>query len=162
MTNKELQIVKERTIYKNELKELKNQILELGQEPKVKEYLSLIQKLEEKTKNDSPIIISGEQTNYLLFKYGLFSLKENIYDYYVPIYLYRDLETQEFFWYTSYKEYKKVCRSYILEKDALEKKDCEFEMLREKFFEQLLNKPQEEVVWEMLENNKQLVKGKKK
>ena len=161
MTNEELQKVKEKTLYKNQLKKIKKKILELEQDPKVKEYLKLTEDFNEKSKDDISIIIDRDHSNIILFEYGRFSLKENLYDYYTSVYLYRDLETKEFFWYTPYYVYKKTFRSYILEDKELEKKDNEFEKVREQFFEQLLDKPQQQVVCEIVKNNKQLVKGRK-
>ena len=162
MTDKELQTVKEKSLYKNELKKLKNKILELEQDPKVKEYFSLIQELEEKSKDDTPITISRENSNNLLFDYGRLSIREYPEDYPTSdVWIYRDLESKEYFYHTAFFSFKNIYRSCILDKEELEKKDCEFEKMREYFFEQLLEKPQQQVVWEMIENNKQLVKGRK-
>ncbi len=161
MTNEELQIAKERSLYKNQLKDLKDEILLLEQHPKVKEYFSLVKELEEKIKEDKPITITRESSNNLLFGYGRFSIRESKCSYFSNVYIYRDLETCEYFYYTAYYTYKKIFRTFILEKEELEKMDNEFERMREYFFEQLLNKPQEQVVYEILENNKRLVKGRK-
>lgn len=161
MTDNELQIVKERISHKNQLNELKKQILVLQQDPKVKEYFSLVQQLEEMSKTDKVVTISREHSNNLLFKYGRFSIR--IYEDSYPsiVCIYRDLETEEYFYYTECYEFKNIKRSSIQDRKELEKLDVEFEKMREFFFEQLLDKPQQEVVWEMFENNKQLVKGKK-
>ena len=162
MTDKELQVVKERILYKKELENIKNQILDLEQDPKIKEYFSLVKQLEEKTKEDKPIIIGRENSNNLLFEYNRLSIRENPEDYptsYVCIY--RDLETKEYFYRTAYYAYKKIYRSCILDEKELEKIDIEFEKMREYFFEQVLEKPQQQVVWEMFENNKRIVKGRK-
>ena len=159
MTNEELQIVKERILYKKELENIKNQILDLEQHPKVKEYFSLVKELEEKTKGDKPIMISRENSNNLLFEYGRLSIREYPEDYPTSdVWICRDLETKEYFYHTAFFSFKNICRSCILDKEELEKKDIEFEKMREYFFEQILSKPQQQVVWEMYENNKQLVK----
>lgn len=161
MTDKELQEVRKKTLYKNQLKDLKDEILLLEQHPKVKEYFSLVKELEEKIKEDKPITITRESSNNLLFGYGRFSIRESKCSYFSNVYIYRDLETCEYFYYTAYYIYKKINRSCIMDKKELEQMDVEFEDVREYFFEQLLDKPQEQVVWEMVENNKQLIKGRK-
>lgn len=161
MTDRELQKVRERSLQKKELKQLRNQILLLEHDSRVKEYISLTKEKEEKSKIDTSIKINKENSNNLLFEYGRFSIKEKFYDYYVSAHLYRDLETQEFFWYTPYYVYKKIYELFILEEEEFEIKNIEFEKMREYFFEQLLEKPQQQVVYEMFESNKQLVKGRK-
>ena len=161
MTDRELQVVRERYLEKNKLKELRKQILELEQDSKVKKYILLTEELNDNLRNNTPIMIDREKSNNLLFEYGEFSLKKSIDDYYTHVYLYRDLETMEYFYYTPYYVYKKINRLDVLEEEKLEKKDIEFEKMREQFFEQLLNKPQQQVVWEMFEHNKQLVKGRR-
>lgn len=162
MTDKELQKVKERCLYKKELENIREQILELEQDPKLKQYFSLVKELEKKTKDDKPIIISKENSNNLLFEYDRLSIRENPEDYLTSyVWIYRDLETKEYFYRTAYYAYKKIYRSCILDKIELEQMDNQFDIMREYFFEQLLNKPQQQVVWEILENNKRLVKGRK-
>ena len=59
---------KKKKIYKNELEKLKKQISLLEQDPKVKEYFSLVKQLEEKAKYDIPIIIDREHSNNILFE----------------------------------------------------------------------------------------------
>ena len=161
MTETELKTVKEKSLFKRELENIKERILLLEQDPKVKEYILLTKEKEEKSKIDTLIKISRENSNNLLFEYGRFSLKENLYDYYVSAYLYRDLETQEFFWYTSYYVYKKIYKLDIKEKEEFEMKNIEFEKMREYFLNQLLDKPQEQVVYEVVDKNKQLAKVRK-
>lgn len=159
MTDKELQKVKERCLYKKELENIREQILELEQDPKLKQYFSLVKELEKKTKDDKPIIISKENSNNLLFEYGRLSIREYPEDYPASdVWICRDLESKEYFYHTAFFSFKNIHRSCILDKEELEKIDIEFEKMREYFFEQLLNKPQQQVVWEMYENNKQLVK----
>lgn len=162
MTDKELRKVKERVLYKKELENIKEQILELEQDPKVKEYLKLTEDFDKKSKDDILVIIDREHSNNLLFEYGRFSIREYEDDYPTSdLWICRDLETKEYFYHTAFFSFKRISRSCILDKEELEKMDIEFEKMREYFFEQLLNKPQEQVVWEMFENNKQLVKGRK-
>lgn len=80
------------------------------------------------------------------------------------------METKEFFYSYPSSKFgpKKLSELYVvtgLRDDVVDKKlrqkEYEFQIMREYFFERLLNKPQDQVVWEMVENNKQLIKGRR-
>lgn len=162
MTDKELQEVKNIILKKQKLKRLRNRILELEEDSKVKEYIAAVNSLNVEEKDNDTIVIDRNQSNNLLFEYGRFFVKIDGFD--MDVTLYRDLETTDYFYYTPYYVYKKIYGIYIKrfsDEKRFESKNDEFNQLREYFFEQLLNKPQAEVVYEMLNDNKQLVKGRK-
>lgn len=179
MTADELELIKVRqkevVAKRKELEEVKQKILELEQDPKIKEYFNLMQFVkkvdEEKLDKDfydniSKIATYTKESNYLLYDYGninVITYEIDFTDYYEDscVHVYRDLETTDYYceifdgriepmppeWriggclvgYFSGKEYEKL-RKYLLE--------------------QIITRPQEEVIEELLKNNKQLVKGK--
>ena len=100
-------------------------------------------------------------SNNLLFEYGRFYVKiDNLY---MDSCIYRDLETEEYFYYSPYFVYKKINTISISpgNEKEFENKNFEFEQLRQQFFERLLIEQEEEVSYELVKNNKQLVKGRK-
>lgn len=106
-------------------------------------------------------MIDKEQKDIFLFEYGRFCVKiDNIY---IDACIYRDLETEEYFYYSPYFVYKKINIMSISpgNEKEFEKKNFEFEQLRKQFFERLLIESEEEVAYKLVKNNKQLVKGRK-
>lgn len=162
MTEKEIEKVKEYISKKNELKNIRQRILELQQDSNVKEYISLVNEFELKNREKLEIVISDNGSNKILFEYGCYETSINGYFPCVRQ-IYRDLETGFYYYHIPFYRYFRTDSIRFenpKEKEKLIAKDCEYDKLRDCFFEQLLYKTQEETVEELLKNNKQLVKGK--
>ena len=179
MTDKELQLIKTKynkiTSEKNELEQKKKRVLELKNDPIVNEYIELMNILLKKDKIDfneemylsfSDILKETQKSNNVLFDYGV----QKVYTgedtcFLEPIivnrHVYADLETGKMYWKLHNKIQSmdpkwEVCCYPGSEVCLFEKN---YKQLRKYFFEQILVRPQEEVIEEMLENNKVLVKG---
>ena len=164
MTEKELQKAKEYILKKNELKNMKQRILELEEDLNVKEYIRLVNSFKIENREKIEVVISDDGSNKILFEYGVFetSIRGS---YSCPTHIYIDLETG--FYYTHYYHLmdKYDRREGLVfenpkERGKLIAKDCEYNELRDYFFEQLLSKKQKTVVKELLQKNKQLIKVK--
>lgn len=179
MTDKELQLIKSEynkiMCEKNELEQLKKRVLELKEDPIVNEYIELINILMQKSNIDfnekiyssfSDILKDTKKSNNILFDYGV----QKVYTgedtcFLQPIivnrHIYIDLETGEIYCKFHEKLYSidpmwQICCYYDSETQE------RYKQLRKYFFEQILVRDQENVIEEMLKNNKELIKGKLK
>ena len=179
MTDKELQEVRKRynvlTLEKNRLELVKKKIKRLEQYPKVQEYLASMEFIknynsansEEKFYDDfSEIVKKTEESNKILFSYGYCSMWIRNSEHITKLYIYRDLETEEYYYLTPTDNIEKLPFRYSFipmgdkEQQHYLQKNKEFANLRKCFLDEIINRTQEEVVEELLQNNKQLVKLK--
>ena len=180
MDNTDIDLIRKKyyslNLEKKRIQNIKDRILELESDPKVKEYLTLVGlmenydniKLEEKFYDDADIIIKEtEDSNKILFSYGYFPFHIRNIGCKKNLYVYRDLETTKLYYLTTTNKIEQMPFYFAFlpnnnysERKEFSQKDKEFVNLRRYFIEQIINRPQEEVVEELLKNNKQLVKGK--
>lgn len=152
-----------------QLESVKQRILELKQDDKVREFYQLIKFIEENSVEEiekkfnseiDKILIYTKNSNKILYDYGFVSVIT--YENYGCEYesdlkhVYRDLETTEY-----YFEMIDTIESMPPEwRVGYNTSDVEYERLRQYFIGQIQFRSQEDVIEELLCNNKQLVKGK--
>lgn len=177
MTTDELELIrKKQSEVVSEIKRLKKskeKILELQQDPKVKEYFKLMQFInnvdEEKLIKNfysgiNKIACYTKESNNILYDYGnviIITYENNVIGDYEEslMHVYRDLETMDYY-----------CEMFDDRIDLMPPEwrlgSCsigyfsgrEYEKLRKYLLEQIITRSQEEVVEELLKNNKKLIK----
>lgn len=182
MNNNEIELARKKynslLVEKNRLELVKKRLLRLEKDPKVQEYISLVEFInsarwvlesEESMAFDSfhEIAKSTKNSNNVLVYLGSYKQDDDSLT---------DIECADYLIYEDLEQFK----SYNVEPHArlefekdhkviyLENKNIscykeyliELYKLRSKIFKELLTRPQEEVVEEILQSNKQLVKGK--
>ena len=162
MTDKQLQEIEKIILKKKELKRKKQRILELQQDPKVREYIDLVNDYNVESKNENLILIRAGESNKILFKYGYYNIRNNG-NYSSVRLVYRDLETETYYWCLSFDEYIKMfnfCFASSADKIEFENRHCEFYALKEYFFEHLSPEQRRFINEEVLEINNPKVKIK--
>jgi len=155
---------------KEQLEKTKKRIFELEQDPLMKEYYSLKkfvednneERLQKQTEKDiDKILIYTKNSNKILYNYGEV-LVRTYEDYYTddfedsPMHVYRDLETKEYY-FVMIDELELMPLEWRVGYSLL---DNEYEKLRKYFVEQIQFRTQEDVINEMLIQEKRLIKGK--
>lgn len=181
MKNDEIVLIRNKDIENNvkirQLKNSKKRIIELQNDPKVKEYLELLDFINKetlesiKTRRDyeiDRIVSSTEESNGLLFDYGYIDIlideddDPNSYDNeIILLHIYRDLETKEYYCDRDGEIEKLPDSWYVIdsEKESINRKL--FIELRKNFIKQLLNANQECVINDLVKNEKVLKKEQK-
>ena len=173
MNNSDIDLIRKKysslILEKKRIKNIRDKILKLESDPKVKEYITLTGVVgnitEEKNQKDvldsiSKIVSYTKDSNKLLYDYGevqIVTYEEFGSDYESDFkHVYRDLETTEYYFemIDTIEPMPPEWRVWFNTSDR------EYYSLRNYFIEQIINRPQEDVVEELLHNNKQLVKGK--
>ena len=158
------------------LQDAKNKILQLEQDSKVKEYLDLInfvsnnneQKLQKQcSDNINKIVSYTRSSNKLLYDYG--EILVRVYDGDDPyiideehslLRVYRDLETTEYY-FLNIDEIELMPPDWRVVYSKQEDENSQkYQVLREYFIKELQTKSQEEVIEEILNRDKKLIKGK--
>lgn len=179
MTNDELILIRNKQsdlAYKiSQLEEAKNKILELEQDPKMREYFSLIsfvrgnneKQMYRRYENDVDKILSHTNlSNKLLYDYGEILVRTfedddpNIDDEYSMEQIYRDLETKKYY-YENIDEIEVIPPQWtVVYSMQEEESDKKYYVLREYFIKELQTKSQEEVVEDVIKRDNNLVKRK--
>lgn len=182
MNNSDIDLIRKKynslNLEKKRMREVRNKILELEQDPKVKEYLKLLEIIENISEENcekqfdesvSKIVSYTNDSNHFLFDYGnisVLTLKsedeiEYNYENSACMHVYRDLETTEYYIEMRKNEIEPMPPEWRIGHCTVEYVNRKkYNELRNYFIEQIINRPQEEVGEELLRNNKQLVKGK--
>ncbi|MBQ9071600.1 MAG: hypothetical protein IJY25_00375 [Bacilli bacterium] len=174
MNNSDIDLIRKKynslILEKKRIENAKVRILELEKDPMVKEYLSLVKIVgnltEEKSEKQTfdiinKIVCYTKDSNKLLFDYGYISVFTLDYDESTCIHVYRDLETTEYYIEMIENEIEPMPVEWRIGNSTIEYESRKkYNTLRNYFIEQIMNRPQEEVVEEFLHNNKQLVKLK--
>lgn len=174
MNNDEIQLIKNKRNdfnYKiKQLEEYKKRILELEQDPVMKEYYNLktfvennrAENFEKQMKKDiDKIVIYTNNSNKILYDYGLVSVityegySSDDTEYSLE-HVYRDLETTEYYFET----FDEICLMPPEWRVCSFVSNAEYDALRNYFIEQIQSKPQDDIICELLEKNKKLIKGK--
>ncbi len=153
-----------------QLNKVKKRILELEQEPLMKEYYSLKKIVEDNNeealkkqteKEIGKILIYTKDSNKILYDYGNISVKtyesyHKVEDEYSIMRVYRDLETTEYYFKIN-DEIQLMPSEWRVGYSVA---NCEYELLRKYFIEQIQYKSQDEIISELYQKNKGLIKGK--
>jgi len=178
MTNNELQLIRDRSkeieSEKKMLEETKGLILELEKDPKVQKYLSLTSMIAGQDNIDfgnkkmsifMNILKDTKNSNGILFDYGvqeIYTGEDNCFQEPIKVkhHVYQDIETDKIY----YKGYNQILPGdptwAFSTTDELTNLGIEYHIIKKHFFDNIIERSQEEVVEETFKLSKRLVKGK--
>ena len=178
MTDNELQLLRDRSSEieseKKMLEETKGMILELEKDPKVQKYLSLTKMISGQENIDFDkklmsvfmnILKDTKNSNGILFDYGvqeIYTGEDNCFQEPIKVkhHIYQDIETNRIY-YKGYNQILPGDPTWVFNTtDELNDLEIEYHIIQKHFFDNIIERPQEEVVEETFRLSKRLVKGK--
>ena len=178
MTDNELQLLRDRSSEieseKKMLEETKGLILELEKDPKVQKYLSLTRMIAGQENIDFDrkmmsafmnILRDTKNSNGILFDYGvqeIYTGEDNCFQEPIKVkhHIYQDIETDKIY-YKGYNQILPGDPTWVFNANPeLTDLELEYEIIQKHFFDNIIERPQEEVTEELFKFSKRLVKGK--
>lgn len=178
MTDNELQLVRDRyreiQSEKELLQETMGLILELEKDPNVQKYLSLTKMIvgQENIDTDKKmmsifmnVLRDTKNSNGILFDFGvqeIYTGEENCFQEPIKVkhHIYQDIETNKIY-YKGYNQILPGDPTWVFNtSDRLADMELEYRFIQKHFFDNIIERPQEEVVEELFGYSKRLVKGK--
>lgn len=178
MTDNELRLLRDRhkeiNSEKEQLEKAKKIILILEKDSKVQKYLSLTRMIAGQENIDydkkmmsifKNILKDTKNSNGILFDYGvqeIYTGEDNCFQEPIKVkhHIYQDIETDKIY-YEGYNQILSGDPTWVFNTNPeLTDLELEYGIIQKHFFDNIITRPQEEVVEELFEFSKRLVKGK--